>query len=388
MARPLASIADVRLRARRSIPRFAFDYVDGAAGDERTARRNEAAFDDWVLRPSYLRDVSRRDQRVTLFGRTLETPVLLSPTGLARLSGRDGDLAGVRAAGRGGTLFALASSSSHSIEEIASAASGPLWLQIFLWTRGEVLEQFVARAERAGYDGLVVTVDVPVVGRRTRDIRNGFSLPPRPRPRTAAGMLRHPRWTRDVLRPTVSFRNLDDSGVASPRRTVAHAEYVNRELTNPAATTADLARLRERWAGTLLVKGVLTGEDAERMVEAGADGVIVSNHGGRQLDGVPAALDALPEIVAAVGDRVEVILDGGVRRGTDVLTALALGARAVSIGRPWVYGLAAGGEAGVSRVLELLHDELDTALALVGRASPAEVDGSLLAAQPASSPAR
>jgi isopentenyl diphosphate isomerase/L-lactate dehydrogenase-like FMN-dependent dehydrogenase len=199
-------------------------------------------------------------------------------------------------------------------------------------------------------------------------------------------MLRHPRWTRDVLRPTVTFRNFDDGGVASPRKTVAHAAYVNKELTNPAATLDDLARLRDRWPGPLLVKGVLTAEDAVRMVDSGVDGVIVSNHGGRQLDGVPAAIDALPEVVAAVGDRTEVILDGGVRRGTDVLIALALGAAAVSIGRPWHYGLAAGGEAGVGHVLELLHDELDVALALVGRASTADLDCSVLAGQP--SPAR
>jgi L-lactate dehydrogenase (cytochrome) len=378
-ARPVVSIEDIRQRARRNLPRFVFDYVDGAAGDEWTARRNQLGFESWFLRPSYLVDVTQRTQRVRVLDQELALPVILSPTGLARLSGREGDLAGVRAAGRCGTIFTLASASSHSIEQVARASSGPVWLQVFLWKQRDVLEQFVRRAKAAGIAGIVVTVDVPVVGHRTRDIRNGFSLPPRFRAATAVGMLRHPRWTASVLRPTVTFRNFDDSGIPSPRRTVRHASYVNQELTNAGATYEDLRWLRAHWDRRLLVKGVLTGEDARRMVDSGVDGVIVSNHGGRQLDGVPGAIDALPEVVEAVGSRTTVILDGGVRRGIDVLKALALGASAVSIGRPWVYGLAAGGEGAVASVLELLRDEVDVALALVGRRSLADVDRSLVA---------
>jgi L-lactate dehydrogenase (cytochrome) len=374
----VASIEDVRRRARRRVPGFVFDYVDGAAGDEWTARRNREGFAQWALKPEYLEDVAERDLGVDLLGTRLGMPVLLSPTGLARLSGTEGDLAAARAAGQAGTVFILPSSSSHSIEEVAAVATGPLWLQVFLWSRRDVLERFVSRAEAAGFEAIVVTVDVPVVGRRDRDIRNGFSIPPRLSLATATDMLRHPLWMRSALRPTITFKNFDDTGVASPLRTVALAKYVNEQLTNPGATYADLEWLRSRWKGRLLVKGVMTSVDAERSIACGVDGIMVSNHGGRQLDGVPGAIDVLEEIVEAADGRAEIILDGGVRRGTDILKALALGARAVSIGRPWVYGLAADGERGVHLVLRLLRDELDTSLALVGRRSLGELGPSLL----------
>ena len=229
----------------------------------------------------------------------------------------------------------------------------------------------------AGFHALVVTVDVAVVARRGRDVRNGFVMPPRLRPRTALDALRHPRWLR-AMYPPLRFGNLAGAGVSSPGRSLSLARLVSQLLSNPGATWEDLGRLREQWQGPLVIKGTLTAEDARRALDHGVDGVIVSNHGGRQLDGAPAALDALPEVVDAVGDRAEVYLDGGVRRGSDVAKALALGARACFIGRPWLYGLAMAGEPGVTQVLELLRDELDETLALTGRTSVAELDGSLL----------
>ena len=380
ISRAPATVEDVRRIARRRLPRLAFDYIDGGADAEQTLRGNVEAFERRTLRPRQLVGVERRDQTTTVLGAPVQTPVLISPTGGSRLAGRGGDIAGARAAGRAGTVFSLSTMSSDSIEEVAGAAPGPLWFQLYLWRRREVSEQLVARAQAAGYRALVVTVDVPVVGNRVRDRHNGFKMPPRIEPGTALDILRHPRWLAQAPSAT-RFRNLLDAGVGgdSASGPVAHAQLINDLLSNPGATWADLEWLRERWPGPLAVKGILSAEDAERAVAAGVDGIVVSNHGGRQLDGVSASLDALAEVVDAVGDRAEVLLDGGVRRGTDVVKALALGARACMIGRPWLYGLAAGGEPGVFAVLDILRTEIDRTLALLGRRSITELDGSVIA---------
>jgi isopentenyl diphosphate isomerase/L-lactate dehydrogenase-like FMN-dependent dehydrogenase len=375
-----ATIEDVRRLARRSLPRLAFDFIEGGADAELTLRRNLEAFERRVLRPRYLVDVSRRDTSATLLGQQIEMPLLIAPTGMSRVAGPDGDLAGVRAAGQFGVPFVLSTMSSHSIEDVARAASGPLWFQLYLWRQREIGERLVGRAKAAGFEVLVVTVDVPVVGRRVRDVHNGFVFPPKLRPRNALDMVLHPRWLAGVPR-TVRFANLVETAAGAGGRPLEHAHLVNSLLSNPGASWADFSRLRALWDGPLLVKGLLTAEDALLAVDCGADGVIVSNHGGRQLDGTPASLDALEEIVAAVGGRTEVLVDGGIRRGTDVVKALALGARACLIGRPWLYGLAAGGEAGVVRVLELLRDELDRALALLGRPTIDALDRTVLTSE-------
>ena len=374
----IATLEDVREAARRRLPRVAFDFIDGGAGSEVTLRRNTSAFDRLTLRPRQLVDVSERSQRTRVLGTEIDTPVMIAPTGMARIAGFGGEVEGARAAARAGTVFTLSTMSSDSIEAVARAApGGTLWFQLYLWRRPEITDNLLRRARDAGYRALVVTVDVAVVARRGRDVRNGFVMPPRLRPATAADALRHPRWLR-AMYPPLRFGNLADAGVTTPGRPMALARLVSSLLSNPGASWEDLRGLREKWDGPLVVKGTLTADDARLALDCGVDGLIVSNHGGRQLDGAPAAIDALPEVVAAVGDRAEVFLDGGVRRGGDVAKALALGARACFVGRPWLYGLAMAGERGVTQVLDLLRDELDETLALTGRPTIEQLDESLL----------
>jgi L-lactate dehydrogenase (cytochrome) len=374
----LVCVEDYRRLARRRLPRLAFDFIDGGADAEVTLRRNVAAFERLALRPRYLVDVSSRSLETTVLGEPVGLPVLIAPTGMSRVAGRGGDVAGARAAAAAGAVFVLSTMSSNSIEEVRAASSGALWFQLYLWAERAILERLLDRAGAAGCRALVVTVDVPVIGNRWRDARNGFSVPPRLTWRTA-DLLRHPRWLAHAPSAVGAAHFLDDAGV-SPGAKMEHARMVNRLLANPSSTWSDLAWLRERWPGPLLVKGTLTAEDARLAVESGVDGIVVSNHGGRQLDGAPASIDALAEVAEAVGDRVELLVDGGVRHGSDVVKARALGARAVLIGRPWLYGLAVGGEAGVAGVLEILRAEIDRALALLGRPRFDDVDASALSA--------
>jgi L-lactate dehydrogenase (cytochrome) len=360
------STADFRRKAKRRLPKFVFDFVDGAAGDEVTMRDNQEAFQRLRIRPRQQVDVSLRSMSTKVLGEELALPVMLAPTGLQRLVHRNADVEAVRAATRAGTNYVVSSASAFTVEELAEASDRPLWFQLYLWRDREAIAHVVGRAKAAGYSTLVVTVDVPIVGLRERDMRNGMSIPPRYTPRNVYEGARHPSWAIDLVRgPRITFKNFEE--FAPDAGGMALMAYANEELTNPGSRWDDLEWLREIWPGNLVVKGVLTAHDAERAVEAGADGVIVSNHGGRQLDGVPASIEALREVVAAVGNKVEVMLDGGVRRGTDVLKAVALGARAVFIGRPYWWGLACGGEQGVSAVLEILARELDFAMALSGR---------------------
>lgn len=382
LTRPPATLQDFRRAARRRLPRLAFDFIDGGADAELSLRRNEDAFARRALRPRQLVGVASRELETTVLGEQLRLPVMIAPTGTARLAGPGGEVAGARAAARAGIVFILSTMSSDSIEEVAQAASGPLWFQLYLWRQRDLAERMIGRAQAAGYRALVVTVDVPLVGNRVRDLHNGFKMPPRIEPRTALDMLRHPRWLAQAP-SAIKFGNLADSGAATTGGPMAHAKLINDLLSNPGSTWDDLHWLRERWDGPLVIKGILTADDAERAVQAGVDGIVVSNHGGRQLDGTVGTLDALEEVALAVGDRVELLLDGGIRRGTDIVKALALGARACLIGRPWLFGLAAGGEQGVVDVLEILRTELDRALALLGRPTIAELDSSVLAPQPA-----
>ena len=291
-------------------------------------------------------------------------PMLLAPAGLARLVHPAGELAAARAAGAAGTIFCVSTASSCTLEEIADAATGPLWFQLYLWRDDGVVRRLVDRAGAAGYRALVLTIDVPVVGNRERDARNGVSLRPRLDARTIASALAHPGWTFRHLRSgPVTFANL--SGEV-PGDVAAIAAAVDRDFGAAAATWERLDWLRRIWDGPLAVKGVLTPEDAQEAVRRGADAVYVSNHGGRQLDGAPATLDVLPAIADAVAGRAEVLLDGGVRRGEDAIKARALGARACLVGRPWYHALAAGGEASLGGLLEAFRADVDRTLALVG----------------------
>jgi isopentenyl diphosphate isomerase/L-lactate dehydrogenase-like FMN-dependent dehydrogenase len=373
----LVCVEDYRRLARRRLPRLAFEFVDGGADAEVTLRRNLAAFERLVLRPRYLVDVATRDIATTVLGERVGLPVLVAPTGMSRVAGRGGDVAGARAAAGAGAIFVLSTMSSHSIEEVRAASSGPLWFQLYLWAERAILERLIDRAAAAGCGALVVTVDVPVIGNRRRDARNGFAVPPRLTWRTAADLLRHPRWLAHAPSAVGAAHFLDEAGV-NPSAKMEHARMVNRLLANPGSTWADLAWLRERWRGPLVVKGLLSAEDARLAVEAGVDGIVVSNHGGRQLDGARASIDALAEVAEAVGDQVELLVDGGVRHGSDAIKARALGARAVLVGRPWLYGLAADGEAGVAGVLEVLRAEIDRGLALLGRPRFDDVDASAI----------
>jgi isopentenyl diphosphate isomerase/L-lactate dehydrogenase-like FMN-dependent dehydrogenase len=373
----LLCVEDYRRLARRRLPRVAVDFIDGGADSEVTLRRNVEAFERLSLRPRHLVDVSSRSLETTVLGERVGLPVLIAPTGMSRVAGRGGDVAGARAAAAHGAVFVLSTMSSDSIEDVRAAATGSLWFQLYLWAERSILERLLDRARAAGCRALVVTVDVPVIGNRRRDARNGFALPPRVRWRTAADLLSHPRWLAHAPSAVGAAHFLDDAGVR-PSGTMEHARLVNRLLANPGSSWRDLTWLRDRWDGPLLLKGTLTAEDARLAVECGVDGIVVSNHGGRQLDGAPASIDALAEVAEAVGDQVELLVDGGVRHGTDVIKARALGARAVLVGRPWLYGLAAGGEAGVAGVLEILRTEIDRALALLGRPRFDDVDASVL----------
>ena len=375
---PPHSYDDFRRLARRRLPRVVYDFVEGGADGEVTLRANHEAFDRVQFTASSLVDVTERDAGVTVLGRRLEVPFILGPAGLARLVHREGELAAARAAASAGTVFVISTASSYSIEEIAAVSDGPLWFQLYLWRSPDVVAQLVDRAAAAGCDALVLTVDVPVIGKRERDLRNGMSIPPRIGPAQALEALRRPRWLWHLASgPPVHFGSL--LNLVPPNTGMAGmGAYLDRELTDLSKTWDDVAWLRERWDGPLLIKGVISAADARRCVEQGADAVVVSNHGGRQLDGLPAALDVLGEIVEEVDGEAEVILDGGVRRGADLIKARALGASCAMGGRAWFWPLAAGGEEGVARMLEILRGDVERTLALLGRNSYEELDASVL----------
>jgi L-lactate dehydrogenase (cytochrome) len=365
LARAL-TIEDLRRIARRQLPRAVFDFVEGGAGDEQSVARNRAAFERLLFQPRILVDVSKRDQATVVLGERVATPVLVSPTGMAGICWPKGEVAAARAAHEAGTIYTLSTHASCSIEEVAAGAPGSLWFQLYVWQNRDLTRSFVERARAAGYRALVLTVDVPVISRRERDVRSGFTIPPRITVRNVLDTVRRVGWMGRVLcGPRLTLANLVGMPGAPRTDIVTLGGVANRQV-DPSIAWADLAWFRSLWSGPLLLKGVLTVADARRAAEHGVDGLIVSNHGGRQLDGTPASVEALPEIADAVGHRVEVLLDGGVRRGADVVRALALGARAVMIGRPYLYGLAAGGSAGVRRALEILANEVDHVLALTG----------------------
>jgi isopentenyl diphosphate isomerase/L-lactate dehydrogenase-like FMN-dependent dehydrogenase len=365
------SIAEIRDAARAALPKVIFEFVDGGANDERTVRRNLADFDELALLPRTLVDVSDVDTTTTVLGQPVGAPILGAPTGLCGLIHHDGEVGLARAMHGAGSIYTLAAMASYTIEEVVAASPGPLWFQTYLWRDQGVVRELVHRAAAAGVHALVVTVDVPRSAERHRDRRNGFGLPPRLTARTLASGLRHPRWTADFLRrPRITAANVADGPAGGDA--VSVAGYVDRQF-DPAATWDDLAWLREVWSGPLVVKGVLDPADARRAVELGADAVVVSNHGGRQLDHACSTISALPAVVDAVADTAEVYLDGGVRRGSDVIKALGLGARACLVGRPIVFGLGAGGTAGAARAIEILQRELRAALMLLGAPSVREI---------------
>ncbi|HEV7203770.1 MAG TPA: alpha-hydroxy acid oxidase [Jatrophihabitans sp.] len=361
------TIADLRTVARRRSPRSVFDYTDGAAGDEISLGRARSLFDDLVLNPSVLRDVSIVDTSTMILGARSEQPFAFAPTGFTRLMHHEGERAVARVAERHGLPYALSTMGTTSIEDVAAAApKARKWFQLYVWRDRAAAEDLVRRAQAAGFEALVLTVDVPVAGPRLRDVRNGFAIPPKLTARTVGNAALHPAWWVNLLTTDpLTFASLTnwDSTVA---------EMIDT-LFDPTMTVDDLDWLRSVWSGPLVVKGIQTVDDAQRVVAAGADAVILSNHGGRQLDRAPVPLRLLPDVVQAVQGRAEVWLDTGIMSGADIVAAIALGADAALVGRAYLYGLMAGGERGVERAAEILIGEVRRTMQLLGVASIAEL---------------
>jgi L-lactate dehydrogenase (cytochrome) len=360
------NIDDLRQAARRRLPSPMFHYIDGAADDEATLRRNTSAFDDYVLLPRYLVDVSDIDTSRRVMGHDCALPLMLAPTGMSRLFHREGELAVARAAADAGIFYSLSTVATHSIEAVAAASNGPKLFQLYIFRDRGLNREFIERCRVAGYHGLVLTVDVPIAGNRERDLRTGMTLPPRFGLRGLLEMVGHPEWLWDTLTsPRLQLANVAERAERLGSNGTSIVQYINDQFDR-AVDWEDAARMIAEWNGPFAIKGIMTAEDARRAVDAGATAIIVSNHGGRQLDGAPGALDCLREVLDAVGGEAEVILDGGIRRGTHVLKALGLGATACMTGRPYLYGLGAGGEAGVARALSLLTAEIERDMALLG----------------------
>lgn len=371
------SIEDIRRLARRRLPTMAFDILDGASNHELTAEENVSDLREVRFRPRWLTDISTVDVSTSADGQALARPYVLGPLGLQRMIGGEGELGAVRAAGTANIPFTISTASNWTMEELAEQASGPLWYQLYMYRSEQIVSNLIQRAKGIGAEVLVVTVDVPLNGKRYRDHRNGMSIPPRITPRNAVQAIRHLDWTRAIMRPpTIGFRNLKDE--IQGDNAVSHQEFVAKHLANLTLTWESIEDVRRQWDGPLYLKGILTPEDALRARRAGADGIYVSNHGGRQLDSSPSSIRALPLIADAVGDDMTIIFDSGIRTGDDIAKALAVGADLVSIGRAWGYGNAAAGEKGVLRVLDILDGELALAMGQLGATTIAALDRSFV----------
>jgi len=373
------NVEDLRSLARRRLPRVVFDYVDGGAEDEITLRENCRVFQGITFRPRQAALTGGSDLRTRVLGTELALPLILAPVGYSRIIHPQGEAGAARAAGKAGTAYALSTISGHRLEDVKTASAGPVWFQLYLLAGREGAEGAIERARKAGYAALVVTIDTPVAGMRERDFRNGlrelqmgnlFS-----RARFMGQLLRHPGWLSRFFRDG-GLPKLEN--VIVPGKGALPLMDVGAALSRTAVTWADMKWLKEAWPGPIVIKGVLTGDDARQAVDAGAAAVIVSNHGGRQLDYAPATLKVLPEVVTAVGGQVEVLMDGGIRRGSDVVKALCMGARAVLVGRAYAYGLGAAGEAGVTRAIEILRADLNRTMLLLGCPSISQLDKSFI----------
>ena len=359
------SIADLRRAAKRRLPRAVFDYMDGAAEDEVTLRRNQADFGRYELLPHFLVDVGNIDLSTRALGADLDAPFILAPTGMSRLFHHTGERAVARAAQKAGTMYSLSSVATTSIEDIARVGRGPKMLQLYVWRDRGILKDFIQRAKASGYTALCLTVDLPRAGQRERDLRNGFTVPPQIRLSNILDTMLRPDWLLDFLTsPRMKLENVLAHADAA-QNLFSVIEYTTAQF-DPTLTWDDMAWMIDEWGGPFAIKGILTVDDARRAVETGVSAVILSNHGGRQLDHAPSPVSVLPDVVDALGGQVEIILDGGVRRGADAIKALCLGATAVMVGRAYLFGLGAGGEAGVDRALELLTGEIKRNMALLG----------------------
>ena len=375
----VVNIEDLRVLAQRRLPKPVFDYLDGGAEAECTLAENCRVFQDVLFRPRSAVAVSDCDLKTRVLGQELSFPAILAPVGYSRLMHPEGEVAAARAAGQAGTAYILSTISAHKLENVKAGSSGPVFYQLYLLGGREAAEGSIDRARRAGFSALVITVDTPVAGMRERDPRNGMKellgsswlakIPYLPE------ILAHPGWLSSFLRDG-GMPKLEN--VVIPGKGPMELLDVGAALASATVTWKDLRWIRELWPGPIAVKGLLTADDARRAVDEGASAVVVSNHGGRQLDSVLPTLRALPDVVAAVGGQIEVLMDGGIRRGADIVKALCLGARAVLVGRAYAYGLAAGGQAGVARALDILRSDVERTIRLLGCPSIAALDASYI----------
>lgn len=369
------SIDDMHQLARRRIPRVMLDYLEGGAEDCLTLRWNREAYARYEFVPRVLQNVGQIDLSTTVQGVQLGLPILSAPTGMSRMFHWEGERAVVRATHRAGTAYTLSTVATTSIEDVAAESSGPLFFQIYAWRNRDMVADFIRRCRQCDYDGLMLAVDLAALGKRERDLRNGHGVPGRLRRNTARSAFIRPRWlyqfiTHEKWRMANMVEHLPHGADA-----MKVIETVNDQFS-PEVTWDDAREIQSQWDGPFLLKGIQSVADAVRAAELGASGIVLSNHGGRQLDSAPAPLDLLPDVVAAVGSDVEVLIDGGIQRGSDVIKAICLGAKAVLIGRAYLYGLAAGGEAGVARSYAILKDEMERVMRLIGCASVSDLDRS------------
>jgi L-lactate dehydrogenase (cytochrome) len=360
------NIEDLRRAAKWNMPKAMFDFVDGGANAEWTMRRNQSAFEQIMFDPRVLVDVSERDQSTTVFGETLKTPIMVAPTGLTSIAWPNSELLAARAAQRAGAGFALSTYASNSLEEIQEVGVTPRWFQLYVSRDRKKTDELIDRAQAAGFQALAITVDTQVPSMRERNVRNGYQAPPRITFSNVTDVAWRVGWLKRFLAgPRPAYRNISGDAALTPKQFVELGYQLAREI-DPSVSWKDVEAFRARWKGPMLLKGVVSTRDVKTALDAGINGFIVSNHGGRQLDYAPSSIEVLPEIVDYCGDRAEVYLDSGVRRGSDIVKAVALGAKAVLIGRPYVYGLGAAGEDGVDHVFRILSDEIDRCLALIG----------------------
>ena len=361
-----ANIDDLRAMAKRRLPGGVFDYIDGGAEDEKSLGRNTTDFDRWSFRPRVLRDMSNVDTSVELLGQRIPHPFVLSPTGFSRIADSQGELAVARAAERAGLPYSLSSMATRSIEEVAGVSDGSKWFQVYVWKDRGIVKEMVGRAQAAGYDAICITVDFATLGRRERDVRRGFTLPPKIGLDTIVDGMLHPQWTLDFVQSEpIMFANLTGTNGKDGTDATGLADYVNTQL-DPSLSWDDIEWFRSIWDGPIVIKGVQDVQDVDVAAKLGIDAVALSNHGGRQLDDAPSPIELVPEAVDIAAGRTQILCDGGIRRGADIVKALCLGATACMVGRAYLYGLGAAGERGVDKALGFLTSEVERTMTLVG----------------------
>ncbi len=377
--RKAADVDDLRRIAKRRLPGGVFDYIDGGAEDERSAQSNVDGFAKIEFKPRVLNDVSDVDTSTTLLGKQIPLPLALSPTGFGRIAHSQGELAVARAAQRAGLPYSLSTMGTRSIEEVATVNSGTKWYQVYTWKDRGLVEEMVQRAKACDYDALLLTVDTAVLGRRERDVRRGFTLPPKIGLDTIVDGALHPGWTLDFLRnDPITFANVSSADGGDGSSTAVNlSQYINSQF-DQALSWADVDWLQSIWDGPVVLKGIQTVADARLAVEAGCEGIMLSNHGGRQLDDAPSIIELVAPVADAVAGQIDIICDGGVRRGSDIVKAVSLGATACSIGRPYLYALGAAGEAGVDHLLEFFAEGFSRTMQLCGARNVAELTPELV----------